>query len=382
MGHEVEVMAGPPYPNVAPGIRMHRLESLRLYDSPYEKVNKSPSLKLSSLFTPLNFYEWATTQFGVFPEPFTFSIRAYQKLLKLNYKFDIVHDNQCLGYGLLLMKRRETPVVATIHHPIPIDREAHLAQARNLKENLQRRIFYSFCTMQRIVAQRLDRVINVSQASAQETQRAFNIPQSKLRVVYNGVDTESFRNQDGVLKEPNSLIMVGSTEDRKKGILYLLKAMQILKDAVKVKLTIVDRKPPDTQYAPQLVKEHGLEDRVTFTGRLSVAELARCYSAAEIAVTPSLYEGFGFPPAEAMACGLPVITTRGGALPEVVGEDSEAGILVPPADPLSLAAAIKQLLADEPLRRKMGEAGRKRIERLFTWQEAAKKTVEVYQEVL
>jgi glycosyltransferase involved in cell wall biosynthesis len=236
--------------------------------------------------------------------------------------------------------------------------------------------------MQRIVAQRLDRVINVSQASAQETQCVFKIPQSKLRVVYNGIDTQTFRKQDGVLKEPNSLIMVGNTEDRKKGILYLLQAMQILKDGVKIKLTIVDRKPPDTLYAPQLVREFGLEDRVTFSGRLDVAELVRCYSAAEIAITPSLYEGFGFPPAEAMSCGLPVITTRGGALPEVVGEDGEAGILVPPADPRSLAAAIKQLLANEPLRRKMGEAGRKRIERLFTWEEAAKKTVEVYQEVL
>jgi len=309
-------------------------------------------------------------------------MRAYRKLLKLDGKFDIVHDNQCLGYGLLLMKRHKIPVVATIHHPIPIDREAHLAQARNLKENLQRRIFYSFCTMQRIVAKRLDRVINVSQASAQETQRAFDIPQSKLRVVYNGVDTDTFTKHDGVLKEPGSLIMVGATEDRKKGVLYLLQAMQMLKDDLKMKLTIVDRKPPDTKYAPRLVKEYGLEDRVTFSGRLSVAELVSCYSAAEIAVTPSLYEGFGFPPAEAMACGLPVITTRGGALPEVVGEDGEAGILVAPADPRSLAAAIKQLATDEQLRRKMGEAGRKRIERLFTWKEAARKTVEVYQEVL
>ena len=138
---------------------------------------------------------------------------------------------------------------------------------------------------------------------------------------------------------------------------------------------------PNGLYA-MLVKEYGLEDIVTFTGQVTMEELVKRYSTSEIAVVPSLYEGFGFPAAEAMSCKLPVVATRGGALPEVVGQDGDAGILVPPGDPGSLAAAIKHLLSDEPLRRKMGEAGRKRIEQNFTWEQAAKKVLNVYEELL
>ncbi|MDY7019582.1 MAG: glycosyltransferase family 4 protein, partial [Chloroflexota bacterium] len=129
-------------------------------------------------------------------------------------------------------------------------------------------------------------------------------------------------------------------------------------------------------------KEYGLEDMVTFTGQVTMEELVKCYSTSEIAVVPSLYEGFGFPAAEAMSCKLPVVATRGGALPEVVGQDGDAGILVPPGNPGDLAAAIKRLLSDEPLRQKMGEAGRKRIEQNFTWEQAAKKVLKVYEELL
>ena len=100
-----------------------------------------------------------------------------------------------------------------------------------------------------------------------------------------------------------------------------------------------------------------------------------------IAVTASVYEGFGLPCAEAMSCGTPVIATRAGALPEIVGNDG-AGILVPPADPPALAEAIKRLLADDSLRAKMGATARKRIEESFSWEVAAQKTLEVYREVI
>jgi len=157
--------------------------------------------------------------------------------------------------------------------------------------------------------------------------------------------------------------------------------MQLLRGDVDVKLSIVDRQGDYTKYAPKLVQESGLEDIVTFTGRLSVDELVRRYSVSQIAVTASVYEGFGLPCAEAMSCSTPVIATRAGALPEIVGSDG-AGILVPPADPAALAAAIRRLLADKPLRQRMGEAARKRIEQSFSWEVAAKKTLEVYEEVL
>ena len=167
-----------------------------------------------------------------------------------------------------------------------------------------------------------------------------------------------------------------------KGLLYLLRALQLLRNEIEVKLTVVGRISADSQQASSLVEEYGLKDRVTFRGRISTEELVKHYSAAEIAVVPSLYEGFGFPAAEAMSCNVPLIATKAGALPEVAGKDGEVGILVPPADPDALAAAIKRLLSDELLRRKMGEAGRKRVERNFTWEKAAKRILEVYQELM
>jgi glycosyltransferase involved in cell wall biosynthesis len=334
------------------------------------------------MLNPLDFYEVAAKHVGMFPEIFTFSMRAYLKLRELNpsVKFDVVHDNQTLGYGLLMMKGLGVPVVATIHHPIPIDMNADLAQARRFASKFKRIIFYSFSIMQGVVSKRMDRVITVSKSSANDVMRIFHVPESKVRIVHNGIDTDVFKKIDHVEKEPNRVIVVANTEDRKKGVIYLLKAIQLLKDDADVKLTIVDRIGEHTKYAPRLVREFGLEDRVTFTGRLSTEELVKRYSAAEVAVTASLYEGFGLPCAEAMSCGTPVIATKAGALPEVVG-DGSAGMLVPAEDPVALAGAIKRLLSDKPLRQRLGEAGRKRIEEAFSWEDAAKRTLEIYKEV-
>jgi len=319
----------------------------------------------------------------MFPEICNFSIRAYMRLRSLVSKerFDIIHDNQTLGYGMLMAKGLGVPVVATIHHPIFIDMKADLAQAKRLVSKFRRTMFYSFLIMQHLVAKRMDKIITVSQVSAEDTMRVFKLPEHTVRVVPNGIDTAIFKNSNHTDKEPNSIVMVGNTEDRKKGVIFLLKAIQLLKDDVNVKLSIVDRHGDYTRYAPKLVAEHGLQDRVAFTGRLSVDELVRRYSVSEIAVTASVYEGFGLPCAEAMSCGTPVIATRAGALPEIIGSDG-AGILVPPADPAALAEAIKRLLGDESLRHKMGKAARKRIEESFSWEIAARKTVEVYKEVI
>ena len=384
-GHEVHVLAGPPYPEVVPGVTLHKLESLRLYETSDDSPDLQRPEKRPTRWKPLNFYEWGATRGGLFPEIFTFSMRAYWKLRQLQpkEKFDIVHDNQCLGHGVWLMKSLGLPVVATIHHPVPIDREHHIKQARNWREKWKKMRFYSFCTTQKHVATRLDMIINVSEASKEECQRIFHVPDSKTRVVLNGVDTDSFIKLPGVRKEPNSLVMVGSTEDRKKGVLYLIQALKILKDeGVNAKLTIVDRKPPGLLYAPSLVKEYGLEDQVTYTGRLSTDELVRAYCAAEVCVIPSIYEGFGFPAAEAMSCETALVTSRAGALPEVTGDPPEGALLVPPENPRALADAIKKVLQNEQLRRDLGKAGRKRILERFTWAESTRQVVEVYKELV
>ena len=376
LGHEVHVIVGPPYPDTAPGVTEHRVENLNFFE------NQFPKQTPFKVFTPLNLYEFAATRVGIFPEMFAFSMRAYDKVRQLlcQQRFDIIHDNQTLGYGILLMKAFGVPIVATVHHPLPIDRKTDLAYLERVRDRLSRIMFYPFL-MQHLVTKRMDRVITVSTSAAEETRNVFNVPRQKLRVIYNGIDIDMFRRLDGEMKEKGRLILVANTQDRKKGLIYLLEALKLLQGDMDVKLTIVDNGLPDNEYAPQLVARYGLDGRVNFTGKLGLEELVRHYSRAEVAVVPSLYEGFGLPAAEAMACGLPVVSTTAGALPEVV-EDGRNGILVPPRDACALAGAIERLMKDDELRRAMGEEGRKRVERKFSWEQAARKTLEVYEEVL
>ena len=385
MGHEVEVISSAPFPEVSEGVILHQLKSSSIYHPGSSFRRNLPKVR-----NPVDLYELCASRLGIFAEPWAFSFRAYAKLKELGKqrRFDIIHDNQGLGYGLLLMKRLNIPVIATIHHPLPIDRQADLEQANGLRERWRIKKFYSFIRMQAFVARRLDRIITVSQSSAKDTNLFFKVPADKLRVVYNGIDTEIYNSNEAACQNRDGLIMVGNTDDRKKGVLYLLQALQTLKRD-KIKLTIVDDAERHSSYIEdvgilhsygfKLVKKLNLDGMVHFTGRLTREELAQHYSAAQIAVVPSLYEGFGIPAAEAMACGTPVISTTGGALPEVVGD---AGILVPPGSADALAAAIRQLLPDKQTQQRMSEAGRKRVEEKFNWEQAARKTLEIYQEVL
>jgi len=380
IGHEVHVISGPPYPVVDDNVTLHELESLNLYDSQDRFPKDFPWRRP----TPLNLYEYGCVALGLFPEPMTFSIRAYQKLRELQpiHNFDVVHDNQGLGYGMLLIKNLlKIPVVATIHHPVTVDRDLDLAAAPSWRWRLRLNRWYSFIRMQSYVAKRMDRVVTVSRKSAEDISRDFGVPIDKMRVVYNGTDGELFKQNGNVKKEPNSLITVNSGDGPIKGVEYLLKAMKLLRNGLVPKLTIVGCAVPGGRNFT-MVQELGLEDMVTFTGRIDDDELVARYSASEIAVVPSLYEGFGFPATEAMACGIPVIASNAGALPEVLGLDSKVGISVPPADPEALAAAIKQLMHDKDARKTMGEAGRKRVEAHFNWRTAAEQTVAVYRELL
>ena len=385
MGHEVEVIASAPLPEVSEGVVLHQLRSSSIYHPENSFRRNLPKVRNS-----IDLHELCASRLGIFAEPWAFSFRAYAKIKELckQRRFDIIHDNQGLGYGLLLIKRLNIPVIATIHHPLPIDRQADLEQANGFRQRWRIKKFYSFIRMQAFVARRLDRVITVSQSSAKDTRFFFKVPADSLRVVYNGIDTQIYSVNEEVSQNRDGLIMVANTDDRKKGVLYLLQALQLL-GTDKIKLTIVDDAErhssyiedvgPLPSYGFKLVRKLNLDGMVHFTGRLTREELAQHYSAAQIAVVPSLYEGFGLPAAEAMACGTPVIATTGGALPEVVGD---AGILVPPGSVDALAAAIKQLLNDKQAQQRMSEAGKKRVREKFNWEQAARKTLEVYQEVL
>ena len=377
LGHEVHAIVGPPYPELPDGVTTHKLDGLDLF---LKKKDIFPKGNPFGIFKPFNLYELVTSRMGHFNEMLTFSVKAFLKLKELmpKHRFDVIHDNQTLGYGLLMMKVFGVPIVATIHHPLPIDTKSDLSQLTGVRSRFKRAMMYP-PFMQGIVARKLDMVITDSRASADDIGQIFKVKPDKTRVVYCGVDISTF-SPNGYVKQPNKLIMVGRTDDRKKGVIYLLKALKMIKDVCDIKLTIVDEVYPFS-LAYLLAEKYGIMDRITFTGRISTEELVQHYGQSEIAVTSSIYEGFGLPAAEAMACQIPVIATTGGSLSEVV-KHGHTGILVPPANASALANAILRLINDEPLRKTLGEAGRKRVESNFTWQRTAQATANVYREAI
>jgi len=378
-GHDVHVIAGPPLPDLAAGIPLHEIPNLNVFGVKWpEWANRARPFEL---LEPFNLWELGVSRFGVFPEMQTFALRLLLRwrALQTRHRFDIVFDNQCLAWGLLGIRAAGTPVVSVIHHPLHIDREADFAIDPAFLKKLKRTLYFPLL-MQRIVAQRLDKIVTVSEASRREIEHHFGIPEKAVSVVYNGTDTELFRPVPGTPKEAD-LLFVGRTEDRKKGIGTLLEALAKLPREITLK--IIDGRIPDDGLVMRLIRRHRLEGRVLLNRRmLELPELVAQYSTARAAIVPSFFEGFGFPASEAMACGLPVIANAAGALPEVIGTDGKAGQLVPARDPDALAAAIRDVLADPARAEAMGRAARARVERIFQWRDAAARLIEVFEETL
>jgi glycosyltransferase involved in cell wall biosynthesis len=279
----------------------------------------------------------------------------------------------------LLIKLFGIPFVSTLHHPLSIDRSTWFEYPSDFSLKMKRVLYYPLI-MQRIVTNRMDRIITVSHDSAREIHRAFKTPLEKISVVYNGLDTEFFKPLPNITKIKNSVIFVGNVEDRKKGVSYILRAISLTKN--RVHLTIVDGGAFNRKFVPHWIDRFGINDRVTFMGKISNEKLVELYSRSEIALSPSLYEGFGFPAAEAMACELPVIASSAGALPEVVGEHMKTAMVVPPRDPQAIADAIDYLVEHPEVRLRMGKEARKRVMEQFNWENAAREMVKVYEEVI
>jgi glycosyltransferase involved in cell wall biosynthesis len=383
MGHEVHVLAGPPYPVLDDLVIGHNIETHSYWSYHHEKKNFLFKRNPLTHFHPVNFYEFVSTRIALSSLLLTFSVRAWLKLRELSRQrpFDVVHDNQTLSYGITMMQWSGYPIVATIHHPLSIDLKNALNQAGSLYEKC-RRILWAPWIMQEVVAKRLRRAIVVSETSKRAVLSAFDISPDRVRVVHNGVDTDIFRPLPDVQRKSNLILYVGNSEDRNKGARYLIEAMAQLQDDKRdYHLALVDQKRENLKLVPRLVKEYGLSSRVTFTGRVTTEELVRLYNQAEVVVSPSLYEGFGLPAAEAMACGAPVLATTGGAFPEIIDHD-ESGWLVPPGDATALADAIRLLMDDWALRERLGAHGRQHILENFNWRKAAEQTLAVYEEVI
>ncbi|MFH1984926.1 MAG: glycosyltransferase family 4 protein [Pseudomonadota bacterium] len=375
LGHRVDVLTGPPQTlNVDPDINVHRLACLDLYDP----SNPFRIPTLTELSDPVNLMEWLGVATMGFPEPFTFGLRAWSFLRKNGHRYDIIHDNQSLSYGVWAASR-SVPSVATIHHPITVDLRIAMAAAKPFWEKLKQLRWYAFIPMQKQVARRLHRIITVSECARRDIVDAFGIRQERCITVPNGIDTQLFRPLPGIQRDPNRVIVTNSADTPLKGLGHLLTAVdQLRRQGRAVKLVVIGA-PKKNGVIERQVRSLDVGRLVTFTGRVSDAELVRQYARASVAVVPSEYEGFGLPVGEAMACGVPVVSSTGGALPEVVGE---AGVLVPPADPQALAAAITRLLEAPAQAEALGWAGYRRVQRHFSWEAAARKTITVYRETI
>ncbi|GIF38007.1 glycosyltransferase family 4 protein [Actinoplanes xinjiangensis] len=383
LGHQVEVFSGPPLPELDDGVGLTVLPSLDLYREP--DPFRTP--KRSEFQSGIDVLEWLAMCTGAFPEPLTFSLRAWRHLRERLAEFDVVHDNQGLGYGMLPLSRTGTPLVATIHHPITVDRDLELAAAPDWKRRLSLRRWYAFTRMQGRVARRLPWLTTVSQAARDEIVEAFRVPAERLRVIGVGVDVDTFCPAPGTASPAGDatgrarVVSVASADVPLKGLPELIEAVAKLRADHDVELVVVGSARPDGP-AARAITRLGLDDAVRFVSGISDDELADLFRSATVAAVPSRYEGFSLPAVEAMACGIPLVVTTAGALPEVTGPDGLASLHVPPGDPGALSAAIGRLLDDEALRRRLGARGRERAVEHFTWRRTAIRTAEWYADAI
>jgi len=375
LGHEVHAVTGPPYPPPVEGVRWHRVPGLNLFDSPQPYP---PPEAPWSAFQPLSLYERAASLLGAFPEMTAFSLRAFWTVRRLmrRYRFDILHDNQTLGWGLLPLRHLGVPLVATIHHPITVDRARGFDPPGGFGARWRAAVFYPI-PMQGFVARRLAPIVTVSEASRERIAADFGVPAGRIRRVYNGVDCQRFRPRPEVARVPGRVLWVGNLEDRNKGGRYLLEAAARLHPRARLVVATGALAPRSWVYGE--IERLGLAGRIDLRLHLGAEQLAELYASAEVGVCSSLFEGFGFPAAEAMASGLALVAARGGALPEVVGD---AGVLVPVADGAALAEAVNALLDDPARRERLGRAARERVLERFQWERAARQMEQVYREAL
>jgi glycosyltransferase involved in cell wall biosynthesis len=376
LGHHVEVFSGQPYPGgLDPRVVLRQVPSLDLYREPDPFRMPRPS----EIRDRIDLLELATMWTAGFPEPRTFGLRAARLLADREHEFDVVHDNQSLGTGLLKIAASGVPVVATVHHPITRDRVLDLAAARWWRKPLVHR-WYGFAQMQKRVARQIPDLLTVSSTSATDIAADFGVGPDQLQIVPLGVDTAVFAPTEQ-LRVAGRIIAIASADVPLKGVANLLQAVAKLRTERDVELQLVARLDSDGP-TEKLIAELGISDIVHISSGVTDAELAALLSSSEIACIPSLYEGFSLPAVEAMASGTPIVASRAGALPEVLGPEGSCAQLVPPGNVQELTQTLGALLESPEQRRRLGAAGRRRAIEVYSWESVAAQTVEVYQRAI
>ena len=372
-GHSVTVISGPPYPHLDDDIDLVKLESLDLY------ANGLGSVRPHHFFSRLERIEWFSKLTGGFAEPYTFGERVKRWFVGREGDFDIIHDNQTIADGVLALQTRGLPLVTTIHHPITRDYRVALASEPKWYMRLLIHRWHSFLMMQKRVAPQLKSVVTVSSASATDIATDFGVKPEAISVMHLGVDTEMFRPLPAIAREPYRLMTTASADAPLKGLSHLLRALAVLRpDYPDIRLTLVGRPKPDGE-TQRLINALGLADCIDCCKGISHEAMVEKYARATVAVVPSMYEGFGLPAVEAMACGVPLVSTSGGALAEVV---ADAALVVSPGDGDALAQQIKRLFDDASLRDEYASRGLQRVEQHFCWERCAERMEAYYRECI
>lgn len=375
LGHEVEVFSGQPYPELDPGVKLTKVPSLDLYREP--DPFRIP--KLREFRDRIDVEEFLTMCVAGFPEPKTFSMRVKKLLMERRDDFDVLHDNQVLGTGIMQLQEAGFPLVTTLHHPITFDRRVDLAAAPNFRRRLTLRRWYGFLRMQGKVARAATRILTPSESSARDIVTDFGVDPAVIQVIPLGVD-EIFQPPTKP-RVPGRIVAMASADAAIKGVHTLLEAFAKLRTERDVELLMVT-KPKAGGPTEKLIDKLGIGDSVRFVNGISDAELVEVMGSAELACVPSLYEGFSLPTAELMACETPLVVSRAGAIPEVVGPEGLCADLVEPGNVEELRQAIADLLDDPERRARMGRAGRQRAQERFSWRAVAEAVAAAYQETI
>ena len=375
LGHTVEVFSGQPYPVLDDRVPLHKLPSLDMWNDHYP--GRLPAYW--EIKTKGDVAEVASHLKGTFGEPLAFSVRIHEHLKHRLGEFDLVHDNQCLGYGVLALEKK-IPTIVTLHHPITRDRALEMQHTTNPRRRRAIGRWYGFVKMQGRVASRMPRIVVVSENSIKDIHADMGVSLDRMRLVPVGVDPDLFTPLPQVKRRPAQLITTASADVALKGLSYLLEAMAKLRTEREVRLTIIGK--PREGASSDLIDKLGLRPHIDFVSGVPDERIVELYAEAELAVVPSLYEGFSLPAIEAMCTGTCLVATDGGALPEVTGRDGDTVLQCKAGDVESLTAAIRRGLDDADLRTRVGAAGRQRVVERWSWKHCAQLTVDQYREVL
>ncbi len=375
LGHEVEVYGGQPYPVLDDRIPLHELPSLDIWNDHYP--GRLPGYW--EVRSKGDLVEVLTHLRGTFAEPRAFSTRVLGELKRRTRDFDLVHDNQCLGHSMVKVEQL-IPTVVTLHHPITRDRELEMTHAKSKRKRRQLGRWYRFVEMQGKVARQMPRIVVVSENSIKDIHADMGVSLDRMRLVPVGVDPDLFQPIEGVTREPGRLITTASADVALKGLAYLLEAMAKLRTERDVRLTIIGK--PREGHSADLIDQLGLRPYIDFVSGVSDERIVELYAESELAVVPSLYEGFSLPAIEAMCTGTCLVATDGGALPEVTGADGDTVLQCRAGDVESLTEALRRGLDDAELRVRVGAAGRQRVVERWSWRHCAQLTVDQYREVL